>query len=68
MNIMELAKVHEMDPLLTPREAAQRLLEEATKTAVRTGGAAGLRPVVVDGRRMFRFSDVDSLARMALAA
>jgi hypothetical protein len=65
---MEHVKTPDMDPLLTPREAAQRLLEEATKTAIRTGGAAGLRPVVVDGRRMFRFSDVDSLARIALAA
>lgn len=54
--------------LLTPKEAAQRLLEEATRTALRTGGAAGLRPVVVDGRRMFRLSDVDSLARLALAS
>jgi len=65
---MEHVKTPDMDPLLTPREAAQRLLEEATKTAVRTGGVAGLRPVVVDGRRMFRFSDVDSFARLALAA
>ncbi|KQV60128.1 hypothetical protein ASC95_01225 [Pelomonas sp. Root1217] len=65
---MEHLKTSDMDPLLTPREAAQRLLEEATKTAVRTGGVAGLRPVVVDGRRMFRFSDVDSFARLALAA
>lgn len=65
---MEHVKTPDMDPLLTPREAAQRLLEEATKTAVRTGGVAGLRPVLIEGRRMFRFSDVDSLARLALAA
>jgi hypothetical protein len=58
----------EQAQLLTPKEAAQRLLEEATRTALRTGGAAGLRPVVVGGRRMFRLVDVDSLARLALAA
>ena len=62
------AEQHEQPQLLTPNEAAQRLLEEATRTAVRTGGAAGLRSVVVDGRRMFRLVDVDSLARLALAA
>lgn len=54
--------------LLTPKEAAQRLLEEATRAAARTGGAAGLRPVVVAGRRMFRKSDVDGYVALALAA
>lgn len=63
-----LAANREPEPLLTPHEAAQRLLEEATRTAIRTGGAAGLRPVVVDGRRMFRLSEVDALASVALAA
>ena len=55
-------------PLLTPSEAAQRLLEEATRTAARTGGVSGLRPVRVDGRTMFRRSEVDGFARAAFAA
>lgn len=54
-------------PLLTPTEAAQRLLEEATRTAARTGGVAGLRPVRVDGRTMFRRSEVDGFAKAAFA-
>lgn len=57
-----------LDHLLTPSEAAQRLLEEATKAAIRSGGAAGLRPVVIGGRRMFRVCDVESFACSALAA
>lgn len=59
----------EMNPeLLTPRDAAQRLLEAATRAAVRTGGAAGLRPVRVGGRQMFRRSEVEGFAQQALAA
>lgn len=54
--------------LVTPQEAGQRLLEGATLQAFRTNGAAGLRPVVVDGRRLFRAADVEGLIRMALAA
>lgn len=54
--------------LLTPREAGQRLLEEATRAAVRTGGAAGLRPVRIEGRQMFRRSDVEGFAQVALAS
>jgi hypothetical protein len=47
--------------LLTPREAATRLLEWATLTAYQTNGAAGLRPVRVEGRLMFRPDEVDAL-------
>lgn len=54
-------------PLLTPSEAAQRLLEEATRTAARTGGASGLRPVRVDGRTMFRRSEVDGFVLATLS-
>ena len=46
--------------LLSPAQAAQRLLEEATLTAFRTKGREGL-VVVKDGRRpMFRAADVDA--------
>ena len=58
----------ENSDLLTPREAAQRLLEAATRTAMRTGGAAGLRPVRVEGRQMFRRTEVEGFAQVALAA
>lgn len=54
--------------LVTPHEAARRLLEGATLQAYRTNGAAGLRPVVLDGRRLFRAADVDGLIRTALTA
>lgn len=54
--------------LLTPREAAQRLLEAATRAAIRSGGADGLRPVRVDGRQMFRRAEVEGFVQMALAA
>lgn len=54
--------------LLTPTEAAQRLLEEATRAAFRTGGISGLRPVRVNGRPLFRSDDVDAFARSTLAA
>lgn len=54
--------------LLTPKEAAQRLLEEATLLAVRTNGVVGLRPVREAGRVMFRKADVDGLIREAVAA
>lgn len=56
------------DNLLTPIQAAQRLLEEATLQAYRTNGVSGLRPVLADGRRMFRQADVEGFVRVALAA
>lgn len=56
------------DELLTPREAGQRLLEAATRAAVRTGGANGLRPVRVEGRRFFRRAEVEGFVQEALAA
>lgn len=56
------------DTLVTPQEAGQRLLEGATLQAYRTNGAAGLRPVVVDGRRLFRATEVEGFIRLALAA
>lgn len=58
-----------MNPeLLTPREAGQCLLEAATRTAVRTGGANGLRPVRVEGRQFFRRAEVEGFVQGALAA
>ncbi|WP_457443775.1 hypothetical protein [Roseateles sp. P5_E4] len=54
--------------LLTPREAAQWLLEAATRAAIQTGGATGLRPVRIDGRQMFRRDEVEGFAQVTLAA
>lgn len=54
--------------LLTPRQAAQRLLEEAALLAFRTNGAAGLRPVRDEGRLMYRLSDVEGLLQDARGA
>lgn len=53
--------------LLTPIQAAQRLLEEATLQAYRTNGASGLRPVLANGRHMFRQADIEGFVRATLA-
>lgn len=54
--------------LLTPKQAAQRLLEHATLLAVRTGGAVGLRPVRTSGRVFYRLADVDEVISERIAA
>ena len=52
--------------LLTPQQAAFRLLEEATQQSFRSGGLEGLWPVSIGHRRMFRPQDVDSFIRAKL--
>ena len=52
--------------LLTPQQAAFRLLEEATLEALRTGGAAGILPIRVGSQRMFRPDHVDAFIREKL--
>jgi hypothetical protein len=52
--------------LLTPQEAALRLLEEATQQSFRSGGIEGLWPVNVGHRKMFRPQDVESFIRAKL--
>ena len=46
--------------LITPREAAQRLLEEAALQALRSRGLEGLVSVRVGGKRVYRAADVES--------
>ena len=65
---MDAPNITEHTDLLTPRETAQRLLEAATRAAMRTGGVDGLRPVRVQGRQMFRRSEVEGFVQEALAA
>lgn len=54
--------------LLTPTEAAFRLLEEATLEGLRSKGLTGLLAVNDGRKRMFRPQDVDAFIRERLAA
>lgn len=52
--------------LLTPEEAANRLLEASTERAFRTDGVDGLWPVTVGDQRLFREQDVDAFVQRKL--
>ncbi len=55
-------------PLLTPAEAAQRLLEEAALQAYRSKGREGLVAVKDGRRRMYRPQDVEAFLQRLQAA
>ncbi len=57
---------HDTTGLLTPQQAAFRLLEGATLEALRTGGAGGILPIRVGSQRMFRHDHVDAFIREKL--
>ncbi len=52
--------------LLTPREAAFRLLEAATQRSYQSNGLDGVFPITVDNRPMFRERDIEGLIRTRL--
>lgn len=63
---MSTSIIEHRPALLTPQQAALRLLEEATAQSFRSGGLDGLLPVRVGQRRMFRPQDVDAFIRSKL--